>query len=556
MSEQEHQQQQQNAPASVDEVTNQLQEVVLGPDGNPLSKKALKKLEKEREKEQKKKERLEREAIERAAREAAEGDCAADKYGKAEINMSQKQTNTEWTEIKNLSTAMAGQIVNIQARVQNSRPTGNKMCFLVLREGTATVQGLVDANREDIISKKMVKFANSIPNESIVSITAEVTVPREPVKSCTVGDVELTVNTLFVTSEVVKQLPFSIEDASRSKQDYEKDPTLNKVHLDTRLDNRVIDLRTITNNAIFKIQAAVGHLFREYLSNQKFTEIHSPKIIGTASEGGSNVFQVTYFKRHAYLAQSPQLYKQACIAADFGRVYEVAPVFRAEDSNTYRHLTEYVGLDLECSFREHYHEVMYMIGDMFVYIFKNLESRWAHELEVIRQQYPSEPIKFDEKPLRLEYKDAIALLRKHGVEIEDLADLTTPQERELGKLVKKEYNTDFYMLDKFPLGIRPFYTMPDPTNPNYSNSYDFFLRGEEIMSGAQRIHDPALLTERIKALNIEPESLADYIKGFEYGCPPHAGGGVGLERVVMFYLGIGNIRNVSLFPRDPKRVEP
>ncbi|KAJ2380653.1 aspartate--tRNA ligase dps1 [Coemansia sp. RSA 2559] len=199
---------------------------------------------------------------------------------------------------------------------------------------------------------------------------------------------------------------------------------------------------------------------------------------------------------------------------------------------------------------------MYMIGDMFVYIFKNLETRWAHELEVVRQQYPSEPIKFDEKPLCLEYKDAIALLRKHGVEIEDLADLTTPQERELGKLVKKEYGTDFYMLDKFPSGIRPFYTMPDPTNPDYSNSYDFFLRGEEIMSGAQRIHDPVLLTERIKALGIEPESLKDYINGFEYGCPPHAGGGVGLERVLMFYLGIGNIRNVSLFPRDPKRVEP
>ncbi|KAJ2847161.1 aspartate--tRNA ligase dps1 [Coemansia erecta] len=158
MSEQE--QQQQKPSASVEGVTSQLQDVVLGPDGKPLSKKALKKLEKELEKEQRKKERLEREAAERAAREDAEGDCAADKYGRAEINMSQKQTNTVWTEVKSLSTAMAGQTVNIQARVQNSRPTGNKMCFLVLREGTATVQGLVDANRDNIISKKMVKYAN------------------------------------------------------------------------------------------------------------------------------------------------------------------------------------------------------------------------------------------------------------------------------------------------------------------------------------------------------------------------------------------------------------
>ncbi|KAJ2599516.1 aspartate--tRNA ligase dps1 [Coemansia sp. RSA 1285] len=561
MSEQE-QQKSAAAPAAepssqqIDAVTNQMQDVVLDSEGNPLSKKALKKLEKEREKEKKKQERLEREAAERAAREAAEGDCAADKYGKAEINMSKTQTNTKWTEIKNLSTAMAGQTVNIQARVQNSRPTGNKMCFLVLREGTATVQGLVDANRENVISKKMVKYANSIPSESIVSITAEVTVPKEPVKSCTIGNVELTVNSLFVISEVTTVLPFSIEDASRSEEDYEKDPTLNKVLLDTRLNSRVVDLRTITNNAIFKIQAAVGLLFREYLTNQNFTEIHSPKIIGAASEGGSNVFQISYFKRSAYLAQSPQLYKQACIAADFGRVYEIGPVFRAENANTYRHLTEYVGLDLECSFREHYHEVMYMIGGMFLYIFKNLESRWAHELEIIRQQYPSEPVRIDDKPLCLEFKDAIALLRKHGEEIGDLDDFSTPQERRLGELVKMEYGADFYMLDKFPLGIRPFYTMPDPNNPDYSNSYDFFLRGEEIMSGAQRIHDPALLTERIKAQEIDPATLADYIKGFEYGCPPHAGGGIGLERVVMFFLGIHNIRNVSLFPRDPKRVEP
>ncbi|KAJ2759549.1 aspartate--tRNA ligase dps1, partial [Coemansia nantahalensis] len=374
--------------------------------------------------------------------------------------------------------------------------------------------------------------------------------------SCSVGDVELHVSALFVISEVVRQLPFSIEDASRAEHEYESDPTLVRVELPTRLDGRVFDLRTTANNAIFKIQAAVCHLFREYLVREGATEIHSPKIISTASEGGSNVFKITYFKRFAYLAQSPQLYKQACIAADFGKVFEIAPVFRAEDSNTFRHLTEYVGLDLECAFREHYHEVMNMIGDMFLYIFRNLEERYAHELQVVRKQYPSEPPKFGDKPLRLEFKDAVALLRADGVEINDLDDLSTPQERRLGELVRQAYGTDFYMLDKFPLGIRPFYTMPCPENPDYSNSYDFFLRGQEIMSGAQRVHDPALLRERIKALGIDAAPLEDYINGFEYGCPPHAGGGVGLERVVMFYLGLGNIRLVSLFPRDPKRVDP
>ncbi|KAJ2442639.1 aspartate--tRNA ligase dps1, partial [Coemansia sp. RSA 2424] len=339
----------------VAELATQVEEIVLGADGNPLSKKALKKLEKEREKEQKKQEREAREAAERAAREASEVDCAKENYGKAPINMSRVQSNTKWTEIKDLSGALAGQTVHVQARVQGSRPTGSKMCFLVLREGSATAQGLLVVNNETI-SKQMVKFANSISSESLVSIVAQVVTPSEPVKSCTVGDVELHVSKLFVISEVAVTLPFNMDTASRSAQDYENDPSLNRVLLNTRLNNRVVDLRTTANNAIFKLQAAVSQLFREYLTNEKFTEIHTPKIIGAASEGGANVFRVDYFKQNAFLAQSPQLYKQMCIAADFAKVYEIAPVFRAEDSNTHRHLTEYVGLDLECAFREHYHE--------------------------------------------------------------------------------------------------------------------------------------------------------------------------------------------------------
>ncbi|KAJ2415224.1 aspartate--tRNA ligase dps1, partial [Coemansia sp. RSA 2524] len=182
--------------------------------------------------------------------------------------------------------------------------------------------------------------------------------------------------------------------------------------------------------------------------------------------------------------------------------------------------------------------------------------RWARELEIVRRQYPSEPIKFDDQPLRLEYKDAVALLRAHGEEMGDFDDMTTPQEKTLGRLVREKYGTDFYMLDKFPLSVRPFYTMPDPTDARYSNSYDFFLRGQEIMSGAQRVHDADMLKERIAAHGIPLESLEHYIRAFELGCPPHAGGGVGLERVVMFYLGINNIRQTSLFPRDPKRIDP
>ncbi|KAJ1824405.1 aspartate--tRNA ligase dps1 [Coemansia sp. RSA 2671] len=539
----------------VAELATQVEDIVLDAEGKPLSKKALKKLEKEREKEQKRIEREAREAAERAAREASEVDCAKENYGKAPINMSQVQSGTKWTEIKDLSAELAGQTVHIQARVQGSRPTGSKMCFLVLREGSATAQGLLVVDNETI-SKQMVKFANSISSESLVSLVAKVVVPSEPIKSCTVGDVELHVSRLFVISQVAVTLPFSIDSASWSTLDYERDPTLNRVLLHTRLNNRVVDLRTTANNAIFKLQAAVSQLFREYLTNEKFTEIHTPKIISAASEGGANVFRVDYFKRNAFLAQSPQLFKQMCIAADFGKVYEIAPVFRAENSQTHRHLTEYVGLDLECAFREHYHEVMNMIGDMFIYIFKNLEKRWAFELATVRKQYPSEPILVGDKPLKLEFKDAVALLRKHGEEMEDFGDFTTKLEKTLGRLVREEYGTDFYMVDKFPLAVRPFYTMPDPENPMYSNSYDFFLRGEEIMSGAQRIHDAGMLRERIAACGVPVDDLIEYIKAFEYGCPPHAGGGVGLERVVMFYLGLDDIRYSSLFPRDPTRLEP
>ncbi|PVU90684.1 hypothetical protein BB561_004776 [Smittium simulii] len=532
-----------------------LENVVLGPDGQPLSKKALKKLEKEKEKLLLKQRRAAELAAEKAAKESSQVDYAASNYGYSPMNQSTEKTNTEWLSIRDLANATVGSSVIVQARVQTSRPTGARMCFLVLRDGTYTVQSLVIANK-DTISKQMVKFADNIPAESLVKIVAKVVKPDEPVKSCTISELELHIDTIFVVSKATETIPFSMEDATRPQTEFIKDPTLVKVNLDTRLDNRVIDLRTTTNNAIFKIQAAVCRLFREFLDKREFIEIHSPKIISAASEGGANVFKVSYFKKSAYLAQSPQFYKQMCIAADFGKVYEIAPVFRAEDSNTHRHMTEYIGLDLEMSFKEHYHEVMYLIGELFIHIFSNLEKQYSHEIEIINRQYPFEPLKFTDKPLKLDFKDAVSLLREAGVEMGDHDDLSTANERILGKIVREKYDTDFYMLDKFPLAVRPFYTMPDPNNPGYSNSYDFFLRGEEIMSGAQRIHDSNFLEERVKSCGVDPETVRDYINAFKYGCSPHAGGGVGLERVIMLYLNLGNIRRTSLFPRDPRRLDP
>ena len=372
-------------------------------------------------------------------------------------------------------------------------------------------------------------------------------------------DLEIHITDIHSISETPETLPILLEDASRSEAEAEA-AGLPVVNLDTRLDARVIDLRTVTNQAIFKIQSGVCQLFREYLSGLKFTEVHTPKLLGAPSEGGASVFEVSYFKGKAYLAQSPQFNKQQLIVADFEKVFEIGPVFRAENSNTHRHMTEFTGLDMEMAFEEHYHEVLDVLSDLFVFIFTELKKRFSKEIEIVRKQYPVEDFKLpaDGKMVRIQYKEGIQMLKDAGKEIGDFDDLSTENEKFLGKLVREKYDTDFYILDKFPLAIRPFYTMPDAEDPRYSNSYDFFMRGEEILSGAQRIHDHALLQERMKVhgLSSEDPGLKDYCDGFSYGCPPHAGGGIGLERVVMFFLDLKNIRRASLFPRDPKRLRP
>lgn len=231
-------------------------------------------------------------------------------------------------------------------------------------------------------------------------------------------------------------------------------------------------------------------------------------------------------------------------------------MFRAENSFTHRHLTEFTGVDLEMAFKEHYHEVMEKIGEMLLFLFDELQSRYAKELEIIRRQYPFEDFKYPRKLKIFKYSEGIAMLREAGEVLGDYDDINTTQEKLLGKIIKQKFDTDFYAIDKFPASVRPFYTMPCANNPNYSNSYDFFMRGEEILSGAQRIHDYDMLLESAQKRAVEIPTVQSYLDAFKYGVPPHAGGGIGLERVVMFYLGLGNIRRASLFPRDPKRLSP
>ena len=446
-----------------------------------------------------------------AVEEKDEGpDVSAGRYGVQEMNQSKTRPSLEISHISELGPGLQGRTVNIRGRLHTSRAKG-KQCFFVVRQQQVTVQCLAFVS--PAVSKQMVKFVSHISKESIVDVEAVVEKVEEKIESCSQQEVELHVRQVWVVSASDPQLPLQIEDAGR-KITEEEEGNFARVNQDTRLDNRVLDLRTPTNQAIFRLEAGVCQLFRDTLTRMGFVEIHTPKIISAASEGGANVFKVSYFKGSAFLAQSPQLYKQMAIAADFDKVFTVGGVFRAEDSNTHRHLTEFVGLDLEMAFKHHYHEVVDTIGDLFTSMFEGLREKFSREIATVGQQFPCEPFKFLSPPLRLEFPEAVAMLREAGVEMGDEEDLSTPAEKLLGRLVRAKYDTDFFILDKFPLAVRPFYTMPCPLDSKYSNSYDMFMRGEEILSGAQRIHNAEFLMERAKLHGVELNTIASYIDSF------------------------------------------
>jgi aspartyl/asparaginyl-tRNA synthetase len=348
------------------------------------------------------------------------------------------------------------------------------MVFVVLRQGVDTIQGLVQVSGDGRVSKQMVKWVAGINLESIVMVHGTVKKVSEEIKSATVTDAEVHITKIYLVSEAPAQPPILYEDASRSDQTA-KESGLPTVELSTRLDNRVIDLRIQSNQAIFRISSGVGQFFRDYLYKLGFVEFHTPKLIAAASEGGANVFKVTYFNKDAFLAQSPQLYKQMLVVGGFERVMEIGPVFRAENSQTHRHMTEFTGLDMEMAFNEHYHEVMETLADMLVNVFKGLRKTYANEIAIVREQYPIEEFKFPEDGkdvLVLSFKQGVAMLHEAGhTDVSDLEDLSTEMERTLGRLVRIKYDTDFYILDKFPAAARPFYTMPDPIDAQYSNSY-------------------------------------------------------------------------------------
>ncbi|CAB9510579.1 Aspartate--tRNA ligase, cytoplasmic [Seminavis robusta] len=448
--------------------------------------------------------------------------------------MSRSRTGRDFCNVADLGNVhKPGETLWLRGRLHSIRVKGGS-CFLVLRQDSFhTVQATFFKDKENPEApKKMLKYLKSLTVESIIDI--EGTLVEAQVKSCSIQDVELAIGRIYAVSKADAMLPFLVEDAARSEEEVDAsqgtDRPFPRLGQELRLDNRWMDLRAPANNAIMRIQSAICQLFRESLYAQGFCEIHTPKLIAGESESGAGVFTTDYFGSEACLAQSPQLYKQMAISSDLTRVFEVAPVFRAENSNTRRHLCEFTGLDLEMAINDHYMETLEVIHTMFKHIFNGLESRWAKELAVIREQYASEPVTFTEEPCVLHWPEGIAMLEDAGFDTGDgMSDLTGAMELALGAAVKEKYGTDFFMLDKYPSSIRPFYTMPDPEDSRFSNSYDIFIRGQEICSGAQRCHDPDLVLEILAQKGIEMgDGLKTYVESFRHGVCPHAGAGISL----------------------------
>ncbi|KAI1735251.1 tRNA synthetases class II-domain-containing protein [Xylaria scruposa] len=547
-----------------------------------ISKKGAKKAEAKAKKEaEKARRKAEREAAEAAKNEdAAAQDAAKDDYG--EVDDKVPAMNGEKISIRSLGKEHVGKIIVVRAWIQNARAQSANMTFIELREeGDWTIQALVVADKvKGTPSRPMVKWVAGIKPESFVVVEAKIQEPLEPVKSCRVADYELVIQKCYVIASAPNVLGMTLAASNRAITNFSDEEPVKKdsetpdtstttsaipaATMLTHLDNIVIHKRAPVQQAIADIRAEMKELFRSYLRSHGFKEFEPPCLIGAASEGGANVFSLPYFDKQAFLAQSPQFYKQIEIAGGRKRVYSIGPVFRAENSNTPRHMTEFTGLDMEMEIQEDYKEVLLMLEGVLLHMFRGIKERCPREIDVVRSVYPFEDLQLPEagKEVRLSFAEGQKLLREEGPpefrNVSDDEDMSTPQEKALGEIIRKKFHTDFYVLDQFPEGARPFYTKVDKTT-KASRGFDFFLRGQEILSGGQRINNADELEQRIRHKGIDPRSpgIKEYCDVFrQAGVPPHGGGGIGLDRVVAWYLGLPSVHLVSYYPRTPKRLQP
>lgn len=321
--------------------------------------------------------------------------------------------------------------------------------------------------------------------------------------------------------------------------------------LETRLELRPLSLRHLKERAKFRVQEGIVRGFRDFLHSQDFTEIHSPKIGARGAEGGANLFRLEYFHKHAVLAQSPQFYKQMMVGV-YERVFEVAPVFRAEKHNTKRHLNEYISLDFEMGFIENFQDIMEMETGFLQYTMALLERDYKEELTLLGVSLPN-----TEKIPQVRFDRAKELVaQKYNRSIRNPYDLEPEEEALIGQYFKEEMGADFVFVTHYPSKKRPFYAMDDPEDTAFTLSFDLLYDGLEITTGGQRIHDYGMLAEKIAARGMTEEGMEQYLMAFRHGMPPHGGLGIGLERLTMKLLGEENVRETALFPRDTGRIEP
>ncbi|WP_297209196.1 aspartate--tRNA(Asn) ligase [uncultured Flavonifractor sp.] len=324
-----------------------------------------------------------------------------------------------------------------------------------------------------------------------------------------------------------------------------------ELHLDTELALRPVVLRTPRQQAVFRLQAAICRAFRDYLQAEGFTEIHTPKIVHAGAEGGANIFRLDYFGKKAFLAQSPQFYKQTMVGA-FERVYEVGPVFRAEKHATPRHLNEYTSLDFEMGYIQSFTDVMEMEQGFLQNLMGLLRREYAAELDLLGVELP----RADKIPaVRFDEIKAMAA-EQYGYSIRDPYDLEPEEEQAIGRYVRERWGSEFVFVTHYPSKKRPFYAMDDPEDPRFTLSFDLLFRGMEVTTGGQRIHDYAAQVAKMERLGMDPAEFESYLMIHKYGMPPHGGLGIGLERLTMQLCGLDNIRRACLFPRDRTRLEP
>ena len=406
--------------------------------------------------------------------------------------------------------------------------------FIVLRDETGKVQITIEKSEEK--NKSLVSLVDELTVESTLKVTG-IIMEAPKVK---MGGKELIPSNIEVTSKNMGELPFNYKDTTT-------------VNLDTRLDYRYIDLRSEKNLLMFQIQSEMVRHMRDYLYERGFTEIHTPKLIGAASESGSEVFEVKYFDQKAYLAQSPQFYKQMALASGFGKVFEVAPCFRAENSNTSRHATEFTSFDVEFAYIDSFQDVMDLEAEMLTYSFKKLSEKYGNRVkEVFEQEIVVPKGKFPQMRLADIYQE---LEERYDYKIDDSEknDLTTEAERLCYKLAQDKFDSEFLFVVDFPAEKRAFYHMRDENG--ILQGYDLIWRGVEITTGAEREHRYEEIVKNAKEKGLG-EDVAFYLDFFKHGCPPHGGFAIGIDRLTMLLLGIPSVKETQFLFRGPTRIHP